>query len=267
MQNQPNETPKIIGLTVAIVLVLVFAIWQYTKQTQSAPTSANSNNGLSGGSMSPNGTGTPNVTLASASGNSEAGAGQMRVFNDALDAEPGSVANTQIQPGRADAFRQFKPPVRNPAPPLVTAFPPPKWNSGLTGGGNSGPKPTPYGPTTIKVERIPDPPMEVKLDGVVLGSPSEAVLTVVDPASASKAGTTRTLYLKVGDRINKRLKIISITEAGIMLNGWTEIWLVGQTRTLGEQKTTAPAAATDNGKGNLLPSGLFTVSPPSSLTP
>jgi hypothetical protein len=267
MQNQSNETPKIIGLSVAIFIVIGIVVWQYLRSTQPAATAATSTQiEAMGGSLNPTTaeSNTGNMTLASASGRPETGPGQMRIFSDTLDAEPGDSITSPIQPGRPNAFRQFKPPstfITPQRPPLGNQispkFPPP-----------GGPNPRGNPVTIVKQFPTPEPALDMKLDGVILATPSEAVLTVVDSSGKDKAGSARTLYLRVGDKLPAgNHKIIGITEAGLLMEGWKEVWLIGQQRTFGGPKPVETANAANDSKTSLLPSGLFAVPPPLTRTP
>lgn len=269
MQNQSNDTPKIIGLLIAIVAVLAYVIWQYVQATR--PVEArNVPVPVLPGDPQRTIVGDAPAQVATAVGagiNPNAGPGQMRYFSEVLDSEMG----TNIAPGRPDAFRQFKPPPERgalPAPPAqnpmrevtsprrsdppfrLPSLPAPERNEASTGA---------IPPVVASVE--------VKLDGVVLGSPPEAMLTIVQRSAESpNTEGDRTLYLRVGDRLPfGRHRIVAITEAGLIMQGWSEIWTVGQTRSF-RARTYRPAGAGDRSSVRL-PSGMMSPPPPPSLTP
>jgi hypothetical protein len=271
MQNQSNETPKIIALTVAIILILGFVVFQYLRLTRPPDSPVAGTNDMMGSRPNLPDTTQGQVTLANATSSRQGGVGQMRVFSDILDAEPGTGPTINIPAGPPNAFRQFKP----PAPPVIrpgaqasagNPWTPPDWNKVAQNDPRiKKPPVTPPPP--------PEPPIDIKLDGVILASPSEAVLTVIDGAGTDKNASTRTLYLRVGDRLpSGKLKIAGITEAGILIDTWKEVWLIGQQRSFGGVKlATIPLPPTTDkardSKSSILPSGLFGVTPSPTLVP
>ncbi|MCS6776540.1 MAG: hypothetical protein RMJ43_01115 [Chloroherpetonaceae bacterium] len=268
MQNQSNDTPRIIGLLIAIVAVLAYVIWQYVRATRPAeardvrvPTvSENSQRAATGSAPA-------QVATAIGAGiNPNAGPGQMRYFSEVLDSEMG----TNIAPGRPDAFRQFKPPAERSAP-VVTPTRIPAGEVTLPRRDEAfrlpplpapGQNETPAGGMPAVVNSV-----EIKLDGVVLGNSPEAVLTIVRRSSEGPdTEGERTLYLRVGDRLPfGRHRIVQITEAGLILQGWPEIWTVGQTRSFNVRA--GQSSETGNRPSVRLPSGLMSTLPPPSLTP
>lgn len=258
MQNNPNDRPKIIALSVAIGVVLLFVIAK-AYMAFSAPSAATPDPSASAqppSSAVTAASGSPALQVASASGaNQQAGTGQMRFFDDQLDADPAAGQLPPASAGRGDAFRPIvapvaKPPVVRISAPLPSisanngpAFLPPVRFNAFPSGTRVGEKIPPRNslPTVA--------PVEARLDGVVTGADSFAMLTIHE--GSGSAGGEQTVFKRVGDRI-AGYRITSLADNGITLRGFPSTWMVGQTRRVGEGLTAVatPAGAASPARVN-----------------
>ena len=248
MQNKPNDKPKIIGLAIAIVLLLLVAVIRLVPLFMAkGPDTTAATNAPAGTSAMP----------ASASGASDSGTaiasnvgkpGQMRRFDDTLDTDA-PVGGGSFGGGHTNAFRIIAAPkiaalTPTPTAPIPTLLRP--INHDIY--------PTAPPPTQQVAQYIAAPPLEVILDGVYqAGQERVAQLTILPKGAAKDAGgksassaSEQTVYRRVGEYIG-RFKIARLTETGLALAGQRRSWTVGETEKLDEglirAPQTVPAAA------------------------
>jgi hypothetical protein len=252
MQTKPGDTPKVIGLVIAIIAVLGFLVWRLVQTTQSAATTAGVTPATTAAAANaPLQTASARVpeSTATATGPEPAGAGQMRYFDDALDADPPQGQIPSIPPARADAFRTFKaPPATVVKTPVRIAKNPPLGNPPTFGGppawaGGSVPRTSGIEIRPTAPPASAAPPVDVKLDGVVLGPDGFAMLTITDFGARGSAGAQQSVYKRVGEKIAGHV-ITGMSDAGIEIRGYPHLWPVGQALHFGPALPAAPPVQT-----------------------
>lgn len=248
MQNKPDDKPKIIGLIIAIVLLLIVALVRLLPifTAKDATTTAASNPPAGTAGMSAGTTITPvvgasatNIASASAVGNP----GQMRRFDDTMDTDAPVGAGGSFGGGNNNAFRIIAAPVKLVAKTQTQrTVKPINLRPTLNN--------SPYASATQPaVQMIPAPPLEVVLDGVYqAGQERVAQLTILPKGSTKDAGgnssssaSEQTVYRRVGEYIG-RFKIARLTDTGLALAGQQHSWTVGETKKLDEGLIRAPYA-------------------------
>jgi hypothetical protein len=202
MQNRPEDTPKVIALSLAIVAVFGTFVWQRLHGTPSGPVAALS---------SPR---TPGVTVPSTD---PPVPGQVRYLDDAaLESPPASTSRLQSNPfvpiHASDPGAGTS--IRRPTTNLLPSLP--------------GVMPVQAAPLRVK----PTPrPLSIVLDGVIGdGAEAEAWLTIRDPKGSDPSVGERTVVLHLGDLLGARA-VTGIGVGGLELyhDGW---WRVGEERIL-----------------------------------
>jgi hypothetical protein len=216
MQTRPSDTPKIILLVVAIVVVLIFVFWQVTTATQTPANTAAPGVAPQTAATSPRPSGAAGVQLASASDSAAVGPGQVREmrYDPRLDAEP-SPEDVQrgltipSSPGNAFKVIAEPKPVEAPhakTPPVHSTPPPPSNNEGQTGAAL---------PQFHFITR------SFKVEGVVTGSDGFAMITEGDMTYFKHVGETLAGY-----------RIMRLHENGVTVRpvggGEAEIWPIGE---------------------------------------
>ena len=252
MQQKPNETTKIAGLVLALIVVLGFVVFQIVRATQGSSTSTtntatmNTNGASTSGSTSSS---SPNLQVASATGaNPTVGAGQVRYFDDTLDADPTPGNPPTMSSGNGGAFRVFKPAITQQASPLKSFGNP---NPKLRQGGGSAIFVNPFDANKLmNPQSKPQPPkpieptIEARLDGVVTGEDGFAEITV-RVTSSGKEVLEQTIFRHIGEKIGDYpAAITSLLENGIVLNGHIQTWIVGQTMLLSGPTPPSPTNQT-----------------------
>ena len=237
MQNKPNDTPKIIGLSIAIIVLLIIAAARLIPVFMAKDTTTAANP-ADGTSVTPAASGTP-VASATGPGNS----GQMRRFDDTMDTDAPVGAGMGFG-GHTDAFRVIAAPVKV-AEKTPTPIPTPTVKRPTTAYTNFNPAPT----TQTMIQMIPAPPLEVVLDGVYQAGQERVAQLTILPKGAGKdasgknasSASEQTVYRRVGEYIG-RFKIARLTETGLALAGQRRSWTVGETEKLDEGLIRAPQA-------------------------
>ena len=248
MQPKTNDTPKIIGLIVAIVVVLIFFVWRLIPALQaSAPTTGAAKTTDTNADTAA----VTNTTPISASAGA-AQPGQMRLFDDTIDADVPVGASG----GGGNAFREIKAPTAvamtntRPTPTFLTPDTHPQKNNNLTI------RPTVVPDNTPHITYVDAPPLEVRLDGVYeVGQERVAELTLRDTGAKDAKSTEQTVYRRVGEKIG-RFKITGLNSAGVMLTGQARLWTVGEIQRLSQGKIAvmqAPEPAPANNTNALPP--------------
>ena len=245
MQTKPEDRPKIIGLIIAIVLLLIVAFIRLIPAFtgQGAETAAASNPALgpnpAATSVTPAGAENASIASATAPGNP----GQMRRFDDTMDTDAPVGAGGSFGGGHTDAFRVIAAPIKiAEKPPTARTIPSFKAHP-------AAPNYPVLTPTQPVIQMIPAPPLEVVLDGVYqAGQERVAQLTILPKGAvkdaggkSSSSGSEQTVYRRVGEYIG-RFKIARLTETGLALAGQRRSWTVGETEKLDEGMIRAPQA-------------------------
>jgi hypothetical protein len=234
MQTRPNDTQKIIGLSVALFIVLGFVIFQLVRVMQGS--------GATAPPMPPVTTASPashemQAASAAATGQ-QAGPGMMRYFDPQLDADPAPGQTQAMLAGNANAFVPIKAPTV--AKMTATATPPLSLSSSKSGKPPFVEPTRPVfasswassGQTTQSSAKPALPSVEYRLDGIVTGPDGFAMLTVRDSSVHDAQSAGQTIFKRVGDRI-AGYRIAAISDGGITLRGRSQNWLVGEALLIG----------------------------------
>jgi hypothetical protein len=194
MSSRPEDRPKIIALIAVIAcvlgIVLFTTITRLLAAQSGAPQAGTPAAPLTTASATGTGSGTPqNLGGASAP-----------LPDDENDpAAPTSEHDSFTPPAGADLLSATPAPVAKPGP---AAAPTPPAFAKPAGFGPGMPP-----PGSVSVVPVAPPLPMVELKGVILGDPALAVLSV----------NNEIMEKQVGDRITGDLKLIKITDAGILL--------------------------------------------------
>ncbi len=217
MQNKPSDTPKIVALIGAIVLVLIIVVWRIMAATQSSNTNQTSNVPTVP-TMSPVSTASgAQITPASAT---TVGPGQVRLMDPQLDPEPTSDQLQRgplpVPPGPENAFRVMKEP-----PPKPVQVKPPTG----AGTGNAqnplGPGGNPAHPIVPPVPKFHYEVHKIKVEGVLTGTDGFAMITEGD----------QTYFKHVGEPLYG-FRVMRLSQDGPTVRplegGEANIWHIGE---------------------------------------